>query len=504
MYKSRVKREWKITFCMTFVIGLLVHIYKFVNYLPNHDSIWNFYSDQNMIGSGRWFLSVACAFTSYFDLPWVIGLVSIALISVSAVVIMDLFDVKNSVIMALSGGILAAFPGVTETFFFEFTADGFMLAMLLASLSVRLMKIDSTWRWAPVGSVILLSLSCGIYQAYVSFAMVLSLFYFIFELLNDRYELRDYIRWALKNLLIYASAVCIYYIVWKVLLNIQGKEALNYQGIASAGINLGTMIAAIPKTVRSIVLFFIERNVLKHGWTVYSACNVFFLVICAWALCKAAYTSGVMKKTAYVLLILLALLVLPVAMCIWYFVSDDLSYRPMMLTSIAVFYIFTLILTEKVLGQNIKDLTAIVAVVMVMNFGLQANICYLMMNQAYEKTYLNGLQIITRINELDSDSKEIAVIGEISSSTYDRDERSESVFLLSQYLESYLLLNGNRIVSFFESSYNLDYMLADPGVLSELSADPVVQKMGCWPEGDSVAVVDGIIVIKLAEVTDAQ
>ena len=50
LYHERVKKEWKIAFLSTFIIGLLVHIYKFTNNLPNHDSLFNYYSSQNMVG----------------------------------------------------------------------------------------------------------------------------------------------------------------------------------------------------------------------------------------------------------------------------------------------------------------------------------------------------------------------------------------------------------------------------------------------------------------------
>ena len=67
-FRSRVSREEKRAFLSAFIAGLLVHIYKFSNTLPNSDSLYNFYDPQNIVASGRWFLSVACAPSSFFDL----------------------------------------------------------------------------------------------------------------------------------------------------------------------------------------------------------------------------------------------------------------------------------------------------------------------------------------------------------------------------------------------------------------------------------------------------
>ena len=68
-YKTKIRKEYKIAFYSTLIVALLVHIYKFTNTLPNHDSLYNYYSTQNIIGSGRWALSLACGISSYWDLP---------------------------------------------------------------------------------------------------------------------------------------------------------------------------------------------------------------------------------------------------------------------------------------------------------------------------------------------------------------------------------------------------------------------------------------------------
>ena len=82
--------ENRLTFMVTFIGGLLVHIYKFLNTIIGHDSLYNFYSSQNMIGSGRYLLGIFCSPTSFFNLPWVNGIASVLLISLSAVLIVDI------------------------------------------------------------------------------------------------------------------------------------------------------------------------------------------------------------------------------------------------------------------------------------------------------------------------------------------------------------------------------------------------------------------------------
>ena len=77
LWRSRIKKNWKIAFFSSCIMGLLVHMYKFTNSFPYFDTLYNYYSSQNLVGSGRWLLSAACALTSYFDLPWLNGLAAV-------------------------------------------------------------------------------------------------------------------------------------------------------------------------------------------------------------------------------------------------------------------------------------------------------------------------------------------------------------------------------------------------------------------------------------------
>lgn len=100
-YKQRLRKEHKQAFFAAFFIGLLVHIYKFTNDLPNNDTVFYYFSYQNIVKSGRWALSPACAISSFFDLPWVIGCISCIYIALTVVVIVELFKIKNPVLIFL-------------------------------------------------------------------------------------------------------------------------------------------------------------------------------------------------------------------------------------------------------------------------------------------------------------------------------------------------------------------------------------------------------------------
>ena len=65
--RKKMKREWKLAFVTAFFIGLTVHMPVMLSDIPNHDGLGSLYFDQNMITSGRWFLMIACGFSSFFS-----------------------------------------------------------------------------------------------------------------------------------------------------------------------------------------------------------------------------------------------------------------------------------------------------------------------------------------------------------------------------------------------------------------------------------------------------
>ena len=87
--RTKIKNTWKIAFLSAFVLGILIHLPVMLSDIPNHDGLSSMYFDQNMITSGRWFLSVACGFSSYFTIPWIIGLIGLLWLALAAVALTE-------------------------------------------------------------------------------------------------------------------------------------------------------------------------------------------------------------------------------------------------------------------------------------------------------------------------------------------------------------------------------------------------------------------------------
>lgn len=509
-YRDSVKKEYKIAFSATFVIALMIHLYKFTNTLLNHDSVYNYYSDQNVLGSGRWALSLACGISSYYDLPWVIGLFSCVLIGLTVVVVTALFQLKNPVLIGLVGALLAASPATTETFFFLFTADGYMLAMLLAALAVWFSRIEEKRVSRLVLSAVCVCVSCGIYQAYVSFALLLAVCWFIDVLLQDRYDAKACFRWVVRQAVIYITALASYYIIWKVCLRVTGTAVNDYQGISEVGkISIGLLINGAVSAVKTFILYFLQWNVLEHGFTLYSVLSILFILVMAIGLLLAFVKSGIFRRKWAVVLVGLCLLAIVPFACIWHFTSDSVGYRALMLQSLTLLFVLTAVLFERWAKPGIKDAVCLFLMVIVLNNALMANISYFYLHMCYERTYAEAAEMMAEIHDLQDEYEfdKIAVLGtrllEVSLAAEDPETGkmhvSGKIHILSGLLEKTLLFDSDHTTNYLKAVFGLDLDVLEYAQRNELLNTNEVRAMGCWPAGDSITVMGDTLVIKLSD-----
>ena len=89
-----------------FFAGLFTHMSALVSDFPNHDGLASMYFDQNMITSGRWFLTIACGFSSYYTIPWLIGLLGLLFLGLAAACLTELLELHQPLTIVLVSGLL--------------------------------------------------------------------------------------------------------------------------------------------------------------------------------------------------------------------------------------------------------------------------------------------------------------------------------------------------------------------------------------------------------------
>ena len=500
--KKNILPQWKICFWSAIIIGLIAHLYKIINWLPNWDSLVFRYDGQNMISMGRWFLPIAAAPSSFYDLPWFTGLFAILFHALGAVCICKIFDVKKKLTALLIGGMIISFPTVTSVLLYNYVADAYALSFLLTCVAVLLMTSEKP---KYILATILIALSVGIYQAYITVAIMLLVCYLIIEVIKKETDIKNLLLKTLKFFLTGVFGMVLYYLILIVLLKITETELLDYQGFNNAASLSGIDILGSLYIVKeSFIGYFFD---FSKGFSVFSIinCIIFALTIVLYLKDIIKNKFGVVK----VLLLCVCVILLPVGASILSFINSSIDYHNLMKMGFFVYYLFFILQYEKS-GFKIEKLNKIklwtilsVTAVLIFNQIIIANVSYHKITMAYEKSYGTLIRIVDRIEQTENseDCDNILVIGALENS------EDYSAILppdITGTTDGYILRADDEIVgqSVLCSAIN-DYCGKNYKFLAGEDKRALLEKVGNslenWPQKNSIKVIDDVIVIKLGD-----
>ncbi len=500
-FKKNILTEWKVCFFSALVIGLIAHIYKITNWLPNWDSLVFRYDSQNMVSLGRWFLPVVSSLSSFYDLPWLTGLMSIIFHALGAVCICRIFNVKKNITAALIGALIASFPTVTSVMLYNYVADSYAFSFLLACVAALLMTKEKP---RYLLALVLIALSVGIYQAYITVTIMLLLCYLIVKALRAETTIKELLIESAKFLLTGIIGMALYYLVMVVVLKITSTTLLEYQGFNNSlsGINVLGSLYTIKQSFEGYFFDF------SNGISVFTALNVL-----VFASTIALYFAEIIKNKVNVLkvLIVVALVaLLPVCASVLAFVNSQVDYHNLMKMGFFVFYLFLILQYEKVEEKSKKANTikpwlilALTAVV-IFNQIIIANVSYHKLTIAYEKSYGTLIRITDRIEQTDGacECDSILVLGALDNS------QAYSSFLppdITGTTDGYILRADDEVVgqSVLCSALNdycgTNYRFIAGEEKTQLLKKIDVDALGTWPQKDSICVIDNVIIIKLCD-----
>lgn len=498
------KNRYRLVFLTTFFSGLFIHFYKISNNLLNHDSIYNYYSSQNVIASGRWFLSVACSFSTWYDLPWITGIFTMFFIAFTAVIVVDILKIQNIKTACLSGMILISAPAITETLFFGFTSDGFALAMLLSAISVWfILRNEGKKCINYIISVICLTLSIATYQAYLSFALVLLIAYGIKNSSEkSEYYIDKKLYFTGISLLIIAISMIMYFVIWKLLMLIQNVTPTDYQGINKVGFDINTILSAPFDIIKSTVLLILGGNIIKHGISFYAIFNILFVIVFILLLISFFIKNKIYKNKNNFIFFVFCILSIPIAIYCWRFTSSTVSYANRMLSSASILIILFLLMVEELQMKRIfKNVFTVLIALMIFNNSLIANVCYFYLQQENDTTLSRATEMLSIIYEQGKNIDEKIFINGSRLNDVAIDDKYDvsQILCLSPMIEKDLLFDEYHTVSYLNNSLNCSFSSATKEEKEEIINTNEYKNMPVWPIKGSIRVIDGIIVIKYTD-----
>ena len=495
--------QWKVCFFSAIIVGLLAHLYKITNWLPNWDSLVFRYDSQNMIALGRWFLPVVCSFSSFYDLPFLNGITAIVFHALSACCICRIFNVQKKITAFLIGAVIVSFPTVTSVMMYNYVADGYSIAFFFSTIGALFMTKEKP---KYILSAILIALATGIYQAYITVTIMLVLLKLIDEMIFHNVTFVTILKKAALMLLSGVVGVAVYGIVLKIILAVSSVELLDYQGVNTA--------ASLSSLDLAGSLYVIKETFLKcffdlsKGLNIHVTLNCFVLLFTALYYLKSIVKGRLYKNPVNILMIVILCVMLLFGAGALAFVNAGIDYHSLMLMGYSVFYLFFLLIYER--GTECHDkrtavkcwIVLLTAAAIILNQIVIANVSYHKAQIAYEKSYGVLMRIADRIEQTPGaeDCDKILVIGALDNS----EEYSADIMLnITGITDGFIIRADDETVgqSVLISSLNdycdKNYKFVSGEEKKEIIQRKEVKSMDEWPKENCVAIMENTIIIKL-------
>ena len=488
----------RIAFVSAFVCGLLIHMPAMLMDVPNHDGLASMHFSQNMITSGRWFLAVVCAASSFYTVPWIIGLIGLFELAITAVLLRRIFEIENGVSVFLISALLVAFPSLASTFAYVFTLDGYMAGLLLSVLAVYLTKKDHF-----ILGGIALAFSLGTYQAYLPFAMLLSI-YLVWEKMASGEK--NAIRKCLDYVYMGMTGAVLYIVILKVLLKIEGKVLDTYQGIDNLeNTGLSQRISALPHLYKDFVSFTFSKGFLTG-----SACAAMGGVLAVCATISAIYLvikNSLYKKAWFYFVALLSAVLVPLSANVVLMITPDVKYHLIMRYQWVLFMIVCVVLCDKCVGKLsaakyqtlLSWIGSLAAFAVIIAYAVTDNIGYTNLQRMYEKTYAYSLRLLDRIEQTEGyyQGVPVAIMGVIGDDEFPPSEvTADATSELIGLNGNWLIYSADNYEAFFKYYMGATLNFVSEEKEAEIYYSDEYVAMESFPGESSVQMIDGVICVK--------
>lgn len=245
------------------IIVLCANGYGFVNYMPKHDAINHMFSS-----SGEWEVRLGRFLQPYYTQlrgnivsPWLVGIIGAAFAVLSVFIIVDILNIENHVCAILASGFLLANLSVTELCgIYIYIYDCCMIALFMSCLSVWCwLHIRKPWN-IILGSISLV-ISMGLYQAFISVAIVLCVVVLLKKALaNESWKKEIYS--AFTMILMIALGCIVYLILYKIVLFIWNTTPTDgSNGMQRlTELSLPMLFQNLFKTYKDVMNFFVTDS----------------------------------------------------------------------------------------------------------------------------------------------------------------------------------------------------------------------------------------------------
>ena len=497
-FGSILLQKWTV---YKYVIGsslltaLCTYLFIFTNKFPNYDDLKFLFGKGYSLTSGRWGLDLLARVLPNYSMPWLHGMLSILLLTLSVCLIVDIFQIKSITLQCLLAALIISFPSEIGTMLYMFTSSSYAVAFLLSVLSVFLFEKKGLYLKILAGIMLILSLS--IYQAYIAVAasfLVLRIAQRL--LLSEEQPLYIIISQGVYYLIFLGVSLILYYLLTRLFLY-YSNETLNDWAMRATS----TSDTFFCRLYRSWILFVAVY--LKNAFGLVP--NGLSMVAHGATLLGIAlsYVYIVLREKRFIkntLLFVLLTVIFPLSVNCLVFILGENGIHGLTMFSFVSVYILAAIIFEQLSHYRLKNLCKDIFVfsmslIVLCNVYI-ANKSYLKQYIIYENTTSIHQAVVTQLQMTEgfSSGSKVAIIGNPARTNHVTDAFGEdSVYGLGTY-------TGESISEYFFTYYlGVDLNYASDQEKQELKKDARIKQMEVYPYYGYIQRIDDYIVVKLGD-----
>lgn len=503
------KKRILIVLFATFVWGLLAHGYAFANLTISHDSLNELYlfGDIGYSSGGvlDWKISLGRFGTALYRLafhgliitPWLCGMLALLWLAVSCYITVHVLSIHRPLALILTAGVLTVnITTIAQTATYINELDANMFSVMAAALAVFFWKKE-TW-WSLLLGTICVAVTLSIYQANVSMTITLGIFVCIQELLH-RENFRTVFVKGLKAVAMMAVSAILYLLLAKLFCACQGIELSSGYNSLSNAWKPGerSLLWYLIRTYSCWIYAFIQPKTV--GSSIVLVCgNVLFAAVSASSLVyKLAHHRT--KGCSEILLLLALGALLPLGMNLCYVLNKG-EVHDLMCYAFWLIYVLGFVLTEgaekPMFGLR---LVSYVLVFVVLWGNVQtANAAYLKKDLERQGT----LSLMTRVVDCMEQTEgyvpgetQVVFIGSPNLETVSGFETLQSI----TGLDVKSTISGETFYyPYFEFFLQKSIMPCAVEKQEAITQNQRLVTMPCFPDADSIQMIDGVLVVKMS------
>ncbi len=457
--RNIVEKWWEKKNLLIFGIlfGIITHGMILFNNFPNGDGLaFDYYTWENTITSGRWFLGIACLISGPFTIPVINGVISIIFVTISSILVIEIFEINNKVNRVLIVGLMLSFPAYASTLLYMFTADGYAIGIFLSVLAVWILKQEATIL-KFVQAALCIALSLGIYQAYISVTMALCLLYIMQNiLLNKDNIIKITIRYLMSGIL----GGIIYFVILKIALKIRGVSLTSYQGIDDVGQKVGAseLILRMKCIYAQTIVTIIQKIFIQKIFL------ILFIIISF-----MIFVNLIKNYKMKAIKLILCSFFMPICLMPIYLSSTNVYYYLLMKYGFVFIFIYMVVLLDKIFISNIYVKMSMIGIgIIIYGFIVSNNSMYEYAGLRYNRTLMLANRIQNQLETGNYDtSKSIGIFYERTNDEYYKPVTDIYPYASSKYIE----MGPYNIEKFMKRYFTSDFRY----IKSKNESDKIMQ-----------------------------